>query len=126
MEILQRLQEKDLTLYRGDSKVFKVEVPTEDGELFDLTGYEFNAQIRRTHNSVDVLAEFEILEDEFDAGIVTVVLHSYQTQELEDAMQNLKSVVWDLQATSPHATPIVTTTHYGAVTFLRDVTRVNS
>lgn len=111
----------DLVLKRGDSNQFSVTVTDADGAVLDLTGYSYIAQVRRSADSVTVVGTFTVDSAQEATGELKLSLPVAVTQNLDTTLP--LGGVWDLQISSPDATPILTTTHGGAVTVSDDVSR---
>ena len=113
----------DLELYRNDTTVFDVEITegmlvrSDDNDPADLTGFTFAGEVRRSADSTEILAEFVFDETNIADGTLRCILYPFEVADLET-----HPGMWDLQVTSPDATPFVTTTHRGVVTVVDDVT----
>ena len=65
-----------------------------DGLDFDLTGYTFEAQIRKTMNTSTAIASFTVTINSENNNVVDLFLTSTQTASLDS-----KRYVYDLEAT---------------------------
>jgi hypothetical protein len=113
----------DIELYRNDSYVWTFDVTDVDDVAVDMTGYTFNGEVRRSQDSVDVLADFRFVETNIATGELTAILDATEVGALEDSLPASLEGVYDIQIMSGDATPIVHTVRRGAVTFIEDVTR---
>lgn len=94
-----------VTLTRGDRLAIPVEILGTDSaadaaRLAAWTGADWLAQVRATHDSVDVVAEFEVTEViEDDLGLWTFVI------EDTDALEVGETYVFDFQIASGGLAP---------------------
>lgn len=112
----------DIELYRNDSYVWTFDVTDVDDVAVDMTGYTFAGQVRRSPDSVDVLAEFRFIETSIATGELTAIIDAVDVGALEDDLVNGVGV-YDIQIASGDATPLVHTVRRGAVTFIDDIAR---
>lgn len=112
-------QTHDIEIYRGDSIYEELTVLDADDAAVDVTGYTFRSQVRR-HKDGDVLANLDVVVDDATTG----TLHVYGAPELtlDLDLGPDDAGVWDLESTSDDATPIVLTSHAGAISYVKDVT----
>lgn len=105
--------ECNLTVYRGDSYEWIVELQDGAGNAVDITGWAFRAEIRVTEYG-RLMAEMQVLERDDLAGTVIVRLSSDQSRYLSS------NGVWDLQYVFTDGW--VRTIMRGSVTVVDDVT----
>jgi hypothetical protein len=98
----------DLTIYSGDDYTLVVRFETPDGDLIDIAGRDYRAQIRPRRESDEVTAFQVVVTD-----VVTLSLPNTVTL-------SLKSGVWDLEEIVGGK---VTTVLAGGVVVSKDVTR---
>lgn len=101
----------DIVLYQGDSWTAILNFE------FDLTGYEAEAQIRRSPGHSSQINSFDIEYTDLVNGIITISLTKDQTELLP-----IKSF-WDLQMTKPADPEYLETFLKGSVTATPQVTR---
>ena len=112
----------DIELYRNDSYVWTFDVVDVEDEAVDMTGYTFTGQVRRSPDSVDVLAEFRFIETNIASGELTAIIDAVDVGNMEDDLFNGRGV-YDIQIMSGDATPLVHTVRRGAVSFVDDIAR---
>lgn len=110
----------DLEIYRGDTFVQELTILDSDDNPIDVTSYTFSSQVKRAASSEEALAEFEVSIIDGPNGIVQILLHPADTQDMPVPST---SWVWDFEVATDDATPVVTTYFKGEVTVVGDVTR---
>lgn len=103
----------DLVVYRGDDVAVGIVVKNADGTPVDLTGATAAAQIRKSTEDPDPVAEFTTT---IDANMITLGLPHDVSATLP-----LVALVWDAQLTGADGT--TTTVAAGRVRVVGDVTR---
>lgn len=60
---------KDLYLYQGSDYEQVFTLTTKNNQIFDLTGYEVNSQIKRFYNTEKIYESFSEIEDVSDGTV---------------------------------------------------------
>lgn len=113
-----------LRIAQGESKALPFTVAGPDDIGADITGYSFEAHIRRKPSSTDPVAEFAYDITDAENGLVTIALTGAQTAAIiagDRDTDPASRYVWDLICTSPGGE--VTRLAYGPVVVSARVTR---
>lgn len=110
---------KNLTLYRGDTRVIPIVFETQVDEVttapVNLTGLTWKAQVREEHDASSVAANFTIEVVDAAAGSIEVIMESSEAKKLPP------TGVWDLESLSGDG--FRQTWVYGNIITLPDTTR---
>jgi hypothetical protein len=106
----------NITVEQGASYNMQIRVE-EDGVPVDLSNYTFESQIRKSHYSTDIAANFTTLLVNGPAGTFNISLTNTLTSELDSAFVH----VYDIEMTSD--TGAVTRVIEGTVAVSPEVTR---
>lgn len=109
----------DLVFYAGDSGDFQMEFIDTSGNLIDVSGFTWNAQIRNIRTS-DSLISLAIDTSSASSGLLTVNIPGTVTRMIAQKTWD-KVSQWDIQGTISGADPI--TVLQGTITSTMDVTR---
>ena len=89
----------DLTLYRGDTRVWTVAFTDDDGVALDLSGRTWVAQIRSDLNRTDpAVATITVGDDDADTGSLTLTLPADEAAALGPLTDGKATLYWDLQS----------------------------
>ena len=106
--------DQDLTITRGDTETLVVNIKA-DGNVVDITGRTYRAQIRSNQDSTIIKASFTCTVTYGTSGQVTCVLSATSSAALSAGLY-----YWDLEE---NASGVISTILSVNVTVLADVTR---
>ena len=104
----------DLSVYRGDTGRFRITVRDPQGNPIDISGGQFDADIRMKATDPDPIAQFDIQAVAGDVASLDVVLDETNSDLL------VNNCVYDVEM---RIDPDVTTLVYGTITVTQDVSR---
>lgn len=108
--------EKNLNLYKGDSRVWPMHFQDAQGAPIDLTGLTWRAQIRETRQAQSAEASMNVDVIDPLTGDIEVVLPAAEADKLTSS-----EYFWDLESTDGQG--FVQTWLQGTVTVTHDVSR---
>jgi len=106
---------RDIEIVKGDDYVHVVNIKTRAGAPVVITGYTYQAQLRKVKTQADPDATFTALVSDGPNGEITITLDAADTSDLAVACYQ-----WDLQQDTGTA---ITTILAGEARFVSDVTR---
>lgn len=115
-----------LEMRRGDTPVWDLFVPREDGSPFDLTGYTIRMTAKRSVDDSDADAIFQLSTV---AGTITITDAANGLAEMQPERADTSSLTtdvnayWDVQVAKDGSPDETFTVADGTLTIKRDITR---
>ena len=107
--------EVDLSIYRGDTGRFRITVTNEDLSPVDLSGAEWDADIRPNANSLTIITNFLVVPVDGDSSSVDVILDETNADLLPSG-----NLVYDVEM---RLNGEIVTLVRGSITVTQDVSR---